>query len=144
MFLSRVINCKSTNYYLSSTIFLVFLYLQDFLHQLRRGHSAVCQSSASARAYSAPRRDDVGIHHPRLRYAHLGLINFDLFEVVNGGVVSPQQHGCQGPQTQSPASCHNATCVGNADMRCGRGVNVQLQTAACESASASSSLSPPL
>ena len=67
MSLSRVINCKSTNYYLSSTIVLVFfMYLKDFLHQLQRGHSAVSQFSASAQAYSAPRGDGVGIHYPRL------------------------------------------------------------------------------
>ena len=43
-----------------------------------------------------------------------------------------------------PASNHDAPCAGNADMRCGRGVNDRLHTAACESASASSLLSPPL
>ena len=28
--------------------------------------------------------DSICIHHPRLHYVHLGLIRFDLFEVVNG------------------------------------------------------------
>ena len=41
-------------------------------------------------------------------------------------------------------SSHKQLCVGKADMRCGSGVNGQLHTAACESASASSLLSPPL
>ena len=102
-----------------------------------------CASSVLRRRLIA-HRGEMALAFTTPDYAHLGLISFDLFEVVNGGAVSPQQHGCQGPQTQSPASRHNAACVGNADMRCGRGVNVQLQTAACESASASSSLSPPL
>ena len=37
------------------------------------------------------------IHHLRLRYAHLGLIRFDLFEVVNEGAVIPLQRESQGP-----------------------------------------------
>ena len=104
------------------------------------GGQVMCFGAHDTRAATG---EAESIHHPRLR-CHLGLISFDLFEVVNGGAVSPLQHGCQDPQTQSPASCHNAACVGNADMRCGRGVNGRLPTAARESASASSSLSPPL
>ena len=106
-----------------------------------RGGHLSCLGANNTRAATG---EAESIHHPRLRCTHLGLISFDLFEVVNGGAVSPQQYGCQGPQTHSPASCHNVACVGNADMRCGSGVNGQHHTAACESASASSSLSPPL
>ena len=52
--------------------------------------------------------------------------------------------GLQPPLLKEGELDPDDACVGNADMRCGNGVNVRPPTAACKSAKASSLLLPPL
>ena len=83
---------------------------QDFFygcnHTVSR-RQGLCCGAGNTRAATGK---SVCIHHPRLRYAHLGLIRFDLFEVVNDGAAIPLQRFCQSTRSPRPASIQDG-CV---------------------------------
>ena len=77
----------------------------------------LCFGAGDTRAATG---ESVCIHHPRLRYAHLGLIRFDLFEVVNDGATIPLQRFCHSTRSPRSSIYPRRLCAGNADMQCGR------------------------
>ena len=83
---------------------------QDFFigcNNIVSRRQGLCCGAGNTRAATG---ESVCIHHPRLRYAHLGLIRFDLFEVVNDGAEIPLQRFCQSTRSPWPASIQDG-CV---------------------------------
>lgn len=83
---------------------------QDFFigcNNIVSRRQGLCFGAGDTRAATGK---SVCIHHPRLRYAHLGLIRFDLFEVVNDGAAIPLQRFCQSMRSPRTASTQDG-CV---------------------------------